>query len=312
MHPAFSVILFTVSSGTGYGMLFWLGLHSLAMRPSALLGLVVIGVALALITIGLLSSTFHLGRPERAWRALSQWRSSWLAREGVAAIAVYPPALLLAASLLYPDRLASWILPASLPMAALALVTVICTAMIYASLKPIREWHALRTVLLYGISGGTGGLVWIAAITRLLGYDPPFLVAPLVVAISGCWLIVRLYWHHVDRAPKGHTVADALGLEGATARAVEPAHTETNYLQREMGFVIARRHAAKLRRVAELLGFALPAALALLTLVLPLTAGAIALAVAALATTAGMLIQRWLFFAEATHTVTLYYGAERA
>ena len=88
MHPAASVILFTVTSGMGYGLLALLAvLGSLGvLPPDPGLGLAGFGTALALITAGLLASIFHLGHPERAWRALSQWRTSWLSREGVLAI----------------------------------------------------------------------------------------------------------------------------------------------------------------------------------------------------------------------------------
>ena len=94
MHPAKSVIFFTTASGAGYGLLFWLGLYgSLGLLPAGTWFAVVgFGLALVLVTAGLISSTFHLGHPERAWRALSQWRSSWLSREGVAAIVTYVPA----------------------------------------------------------------------------------------------------------------------------------------------------------------------------------------------------------------------------
>ena len=94
MHPAFSVIFFTSASGAGYGLLTLLGLFAtLDWLPlNAPFNLSVITLALVLITAGLLSSTAHLGHPERAWRALSQWRSSWLSREGVFAIITYIPA----------------------------------------------------------------------------------------------------------------------------------------------------------------------------------------------------------------------------
>ena len=94
MHPAYSVIVFTTASGAGYGLLIWLAVAiSLNLVPrDPVLGFFGLGVALALITIGLLTSTAHLGRPERAWRALSQWKTSWLSREGVAAIITYLPA----------------------------------------------------------------------------------------------------------------------------------------------------------------------------------------------------------------------------
>ena len=86
MHPAVSVIFFTVMSGAGLGMIFLIGLGFPVDASAAwvfLIGVVGGGLAVA----GLLASTFHLGHPERAWRALSQWRSSWLSREGIAAIA---------------------------------------------------------------------------------------------------------------------------------------------------------------------------------------------------------------------------------
>jgi len=99
MDPAYSVILFTSSSGAGYGLIAWLALARLSgmwhLDPVA--AVITCLVALALITTGLLSSTFHLGHPERAWRAMSQWRTSWLSREGVLAILTYPAALVFAA-----------------------------------------------------------------------------------------------------------------------------------------------------------------------------------------------------------------------
>src|SRR5262245_54474632 len=97
MHPAYSVILFTTACGAGYGLLIGLAMAVVlnAVPRDPFLGFVGLGMALALITGGLLSSTFHLGRPERAWRSFSQWRSSWLSREGIAALMTYGPAALL-------------------------------------------------------------------------------------------------------------------------------------------------------------------------------------------------------------------------
>ena len=78
MHPAYSVIFFTTASGAGYGVLIWMALLAAtgAVAPSPPVGITGFVIALGLITLGLLSSTFHLGHPERAWRALTQWRSS--------------------------------------------------------------------------------------------------------------------------------------------------------------------------------------------------------------------------------------------
>src|SRR5216110_3893693 len=98
MNPAYSVILFTTASGAGYGLLALLGLVGFNHGPASSLwfGATALVIALGLITLGLLSSTFHLGRPERAWRAFSQWRSSWLSREGFLSVLTYPAALAMA------------------------------------------------------------------------------------------------------------------------------------------------------------------------------------------------------------------------
>src|SRR6266702_3724368 len=98
MHPAYSVILFTTASGAGLGLLTWLAFFGLLdlVPTERWLGFTGFGLALALLTAGLLASTAHLGRPERAWRAFSQWRTSWLSREGVMAVATFVPATIFA------------------------------------------------------------------------------------------------------------------------------------------------------------------------------------------------------------------------
>jgi sulfite dehydrogenase (quinone) subunit SoeC len=311
MNPAPSIVLFTTASGAGYGMLFWLGL----LRPLGLLpaspafGLIALGLALFLVTVGLLSSTVHLGRPERAWRAFSQWRSSWLSREGVAAVATYVPAVVFGLSLL-----AGWPAPASvsgLLMAAGAVATVYCTGMIYASLKPVRQWRHRLVVPGYLMLASFSGATVVAMTAAYWGQA----TAPATLAALGAvasFLMKRAYWRDIDApaAADSPTIESATGLGriGRT-RPLDPPHTETNYLLREMGYRIARKHAAKLRRVALLAGFAAPLVLSLLAL----AAGGVALPVLLLsAATAlallGLLAERWLMFAEATHTVTLYYA----
>src|SRR5882672_5238345 len=94
MHPAYSVILFTTASGAGLGLLAWLALFGMlgAVPAERWLGVAGLGLAFLLVAGGLVASTLHLGRPERAWRAFSQWRTSWLSREGVMAVATVAPA----------------------------------------------------------------------------------------------------------------------------------------------------------------------------------------------------------------------------
>ena len=122
----------------------------------------------------------------------------------------------------------------------------------------------------------------------------------------------EVYWRESDRPQSGLTAADATGLRGlGHVRALDAPHTESNYLLHEMGYRVARRHARKLRLVSRGLGFALPIAVSLILLAfdLPSALQAALALLAALAAMAGTLVERWLFFAEARHTVMLYYGS---
>src|SRR6266481_2948530 len=96
MHPALSIVFFTTSSGAGFALLLLLGLGApLGLLPSSSqFGFAALAVAVLLAGGGLASSILHLGRPERAWRAFSQWRSSWLSREGIASLFTFVPTAL--------------------------------------------------------------------------------------------------------------------------------------------------------------------------------------------------------------------------
>ena len=315
MNPAFSVIFFTTASGAGYGMLALLGL----MAPAGLLpqgvgfGLVGIAIALVLITVGLLSSMLHLGRPERAWRAFSQWRTSWLSREGVASVIAYLPALGFAFAWATEGAAGAATTAFGIATAAMAVVTVYCTGMIYASLKPIRQWCSPLVTRNYLLFAAFSGAACLTALAAPFGgpAETPGLLA-MLLAMSGLFAKLR-YWRFIDGAPATSTIESATGL-GALGRVrmLESPHTEDNYLLKEMGFRIGRKHATRLRRIALVIGFIVPAVLLLIALSLGLATGepgAAALTVAAaLLALLGLFAERWLFFAEATHTVTLYYG----
>lgn len=304
MNPAYSVILFTTASGAGYGLLALLGLvgfnHGLA--SSLAFGLTAMVIALGLITIGLLSSTFHLGHPERAWRALSQWRSSWLSREGVAAVLTYPVAL--AYGLAWTGLLDApqWIAPLGIASALMCTVTVYCTGMIYASLRTIAQWHHRLTVPVYLSFALATGVSLLTAIATVFGRFQVFQVILAMVLLALTLLLKILYWRSIDAATPRFTLGDATGL-GAHVRQWEVPHTNQNFIQKEMGYAVARRHAEKLRRLVLLaLAFAIIAALAS-HFVTPWFS--ILLAAASLI---AAVVERWLFFAEAKHLANLYYG----
>jgi sulfite dehydrogenase (quinone) subunit SoeC len=315
LHPAPSIILFTTLSGAGYGLLFLLGLGApLGLIPSGRwLGLSGLALALGLITLGLLASTRHLAHPERAWRAVSQVRTSWLSREGALAMITYLPTLILGLGWVVFERTGGWFALCGLLAALSAALTVYCTGMIYASLKPVREWHQPLVAPIYLAFALLSGALLAHLLLTLFG-APRALVAG--VAIIGALLafgLKTLYWRTIADLGPGSTAESATGLGAlGKVRMIEPPHTQTNYLLTEMGFTVARKHARKLR----LLGYALGSGgAALLTLLALASTGAVAGMVALLAALSGItgiVIERWLFFAEATHTVMLYYGRERA
>ncbi|MEI6546530.1 MAG: DmsC/YnfH family molybdoenzyme membrane anchor subunit, partial [Burkholderiales bacterium] len=131
MKPALSVIFFTVSSGAGLGLAVWLLVMQLIGRVDASQRLFWLAFVLAavLVTAGLMSSTLHLANRRNAWRAFARFRSSWLSREGVLAVALYPMAALHAwLSVQHADAARI----TGLLLIGLSLSTVVCTAMIYA------------------------------------------------------------------------------------------------------------------------------------------------------------------------------------
>lgn len=288
MHPAPSIILFTTLSGLGFGLLAFLGLGM--PGSTGFVAFVFFAIAYLLAVGGLLFSTFHLGHPERAIKAFSQWRSSWLSREGVAAVA----ALLVMA--IYGAGRVFWgvhwpIL--GLIGSLLSLATVFTTSMIYAQLKTVPRWNTPWTNAVFMSFTLAGG--------ALLAGQIKFAIPLLVLA----GLIQLGYWLIGDKlfATSGSDMASATGLGSVgQVRAFEPPHTGTNYLMREFIHVVGRKHAQKLRVIAFTLGFILPVVLLLLPF------GHLLALVAVLSHIVGVLVSRWLFFAQAEHVVGLYYG----
>jgi DMSO reductase anchor subunit len=266
-------------------------------------------IGLGLVTIGLLSSTLHLGHPERAWRAFSQWRSSWLSREGVAAVLTYLPILAFGAVWLniveWPDLIG----PLGIASLIGAAITVYCTAMIYASLKTVRAWANPFTVPVYLIYALSTGATLLMAIASAFDRWQPFQAYLAALTLVLTIVLKFLYWRSIDSAERTHTIGDATGLGGLGAvRQWEVPHTAQNFVMKEMGYSVARRHAERLRMIV-LVSLAAALAMTLLTLMAAPTFFSI---LAALTAFASAVIQRWLFFAEAQHVVSLYYGAQKA
>jgi DMSO reductase anchor subunit len=300
MHPAPSIILFTTLSGFGYGLAAVLGLGLL--DPAASSTRIAHVLALVLVAVGLSSSTIHLGNPQRAWRAFSQWRSSWLSREGVLAVLTFLPLVLAAWGSVVEGR---YLLLPGLLGTLLSGAVVYCTAMIYASLKSVDAWHTPLTPACYLLFAAAGGLL----LAGLFSLSTPILIASLVF-IAAAWAAKGMWWRRLAAFRPLSTPESATGLGYiGRVRLFERPHVNDNYLTKEMGFRIARKHAKKLEWLAVALGGFVPwllvvAAIAAGGVVLPTVLGAIA----ALLFLVGILTERWLFFATARHAVMNYYG----
>lgn len=314
MHPAYSVILFTTASGAGYGLLIWYAVDVLFgfARLSPLADTLTLLAALALISVGLLASTAHLGRPTRAWRAFSQWRTSWLSREGVLAMATFVPALLLLLASLFSTAGFSTKLFALLAITGAA-ATVWCTGMIYQSLPTIRAWHMPLVAPIYlGLALATGAVLMGLA-TVVGAQDGSTYLGIAAISLTSAFALKTQYWRAIDAAPRALTAGDATGLgHFGKVRVLDDASSRPTYIMREMGYTVARKHAEKLRTFAATAGFVLPALLLLVAMRSGPILATVLVAAAVVLMTVGILTERWLFFAEAQHVVTLYHGADSA
>jgi len=318
MHPALSVIFFTTLSGAGYGLLVWLGISVMllqargSMAPQlASMQLIAAATGVVLVTVGLLCSLGHLGKPQRAWRAMSQWRTSWLSREGVLALLTYLPTLAMAVLLWRgvktPDAAALLAL-VGMATTLLSLATIACTAMIYASLKPIPAWThplVLPGYLLFALLGGAA-LLFVLMLWRLPAGGAETGLSNILAVLGVLAAVLKLiYWRETDRDRLPSRGA-AVGLPGREVEVFERPHTEANYITREMAFVVAREHALKLRWLAVSLFAGVPLLAALAIAASPKST-ALLLPLTVLAVLAGTFVERWLFFAQAKHIVSQYY-----
>ncbi len=329
MTPALSVVVFTVLAGAALGAFVLLALFEIAGltvatrqatdEVAARAG----AIAFVLIGAGLLSSTLHLANPRNAWRSATRWRTSWLSREMIVALAFLPVAAGFVAAVAFD---ASSGIRAGLAIATLvlALALLYCTAMIYASLKPIRQWHTPRVPLNFLLlSLASGGVVLVATL-RAHGEVAEIAGTIVTVLVVVAALVKWEYWRFVAGGSGSVTLEQAIGVAhgvgpkpvpGRTttagpsvmaARLLDAGHSRGTFLTDEFGHRMTPSRRRALIGFAATAGAAVP--LAWLTLGLHEWRGAL---LAALACVAGLLAERWLFFADARHTVMLYHGDRR-
>lgn len=303
MHPALSIIFFTVVTGLGYGwvaLAIVLDLLDIASWHDARAFAWTAGVALVVIAAGLLSSTLHLANPRNAWRAVMRVRTSWLSREAVLALAFFPVFIGYAASLYleagHAAALLGWL------SAILALATVFATGMIYACLRTIRQWHTPLVPANYLLMALALGGLALNAQRELAAPAGGSAVAVVVLGLLVLALAGKVaYWLEVG-LPDATGIDAAVGFRLATVRLLDVGHTAGTFLTDEFGYRVSRPMLVLLKLLALAVGLILPA------LLVARGTGAVTALVAVAAGFAGALVERWLFFAEAQHVVRLYHG----
>ena len=310
MRPGLSVVFLTTLIGAGQGL--FLALY--AAEIAALLRLVdppgtgffVAGTVLAFVLTGAgaVASLFHLGHPERAWRALAMWRTSWLSREGIAVLGFM--ALLFAYGGAHALGLPGTPLLGALAAAA-SLTLFVCTGMIYACIRFLQEWASPLTVTNYLVLGCASGLTLASAFAAFAadGLAPAYAWGAIGFTALGWATRGASLWRNARLRPKS-TLQSATGIHHPRIVQTSQGFMGGSYNTRE--FFHGRTPAA-LRTVKWgflLLAFAVP--LVLLAVGLG-SRSALALSLAFGVQYLGLLAERWYFFAQANHPQNIYYRA---
>ncbi|HWA39492.1 MAG TPA: DmsC/YnfH family molybdoenzyme membrane anchor subunit [Burkholderiales bacterium] len=300
MRPAWSVLLLTTLIGAGQGLFLALFASDLLFDPQLRFILWGAAISLALLAAGLLASFFHLGHPERAWRSAAMWRTSWLSRE-VIALPLFMGLVFLYGLFAYLGR-ESLVIGILATAACVALF--ICTGMIYACLKFLQEWHTPLTVVNYTMLGTASGLTAAAALSAWLqpALSRPFALAALVAGALAYLLRLASLSRNTRLRPKS-TLASAIGVKHPRIVQIAQGAMGGSFNTREFFHGRPREVVRAVRWGLLALVFPVPA------LFLIFSSSPAMLLAAFLAQFAGMLAERWYFFAEARHPQNLYYQA---
>jgi len=319
MKPAYSVVFLTTLIGAAQGLFLALFTHQLyalfgllPMQSDAFYGY---GSVLVLLLLGggLFASFFHLGRPERAWRAASQWRTSWLSREVIVLPAFMGVAFLFGVVHLMGYRPEVVTLPSGLLIdlsiviggigTLLAFALFVCTAMIYACLRFLREWHSPLTVINYILMGGSSGFILASFYASYAAPDQADFFAGWAIIITLLAFIGR--WASLVRNARlkpTSTMQTAIGVKHPVITQRSMGAMGGTFNTREFFHGKTAAFMRMIKPTFLLLAFVAPLALLALGLFTPALLG-----VAFILQYIGLLAERWFFFAQANHPQNLYY-----
>lgn len=303
MRPAFSVVFLTTLIGAAQGLFLAVyAAHVAGVRADERFFIAGAGIALVLAALGLVASFFHLGRPERAWRAAAMWRTSWLSREVIA----LPLFMALVAAYGAARHAGSeW----STAIGALAVISAgvlfVCTAMIYACIKFLQEWASPYTLPNFVLMGCASGATLAAALSMALAPHLAWLYAVAAVALTLAAFGVRLAsLAHNDGIRAKSSPQSAIGVDNPRVVQKSQGFTASSFNTREFFHGLTADGMRKVRAAFIPLAFVLPAILVLAGMK---THSFAMLAAACVVQYAGLLIERWFFLAQASHPQNLYY-----
>ncbi len=307
MRPQFSIIFFTTLAGMAQGLLFFIALANLHSQatPNAFLTSLALPVAFVLLALGLVASFFHLGHPERAWRAAMMWRTSWLSREVIAL-----PALMANTLAIYCiaciGEVPQWLW---LALLFTTLALWVCTAKIYQCIRFIQEWSHPSTLTNFILLGLTSGLILLELLIGLWGdsaaqiIDAPLSIVAFLLLFLSFNLKLWIWRRNRSLKPKSN-LASATGIKGSNIRQTSMGLMGGSFNTREFFHHQTDLVIANLRKVILLCAYVIPMILMAYTITSP---SILMIALALLINYLGLLAERWMFFAEANHPQNLYY-----
>jgi len=312
MHPAFSVIFFTTLAGAGQGLFTALLLGQVyeLSEPGVQYGneFYFVGgvIALVLLTLGLIASTFHLGHPLRGWRAFSQWRTSWLSREIIAL------PLFMASVFVYTvAHFMEMSFTATLAIGVFGMLSniglFICTGMIYACLKFLREWATPLTVINFVIFGTATGFSVAAVYAGVMGPElvKPFAIVALIATVLGLITRAMVLSRNAELREKPTTTTQtAIGIRDPNIKQRSMGMMGGSFNTREFTHGAKESFVQNIKPFFMLMAFVIPAVLHAFALY----SDSVVLFVAALLIhVIGLLAERWHFFAQVNHPQNIYY-----
>ena len=307
MRPQFSIIFFTTLVGMAQGLLFFLALLNIEepFLSAPFLSMLALPVSFIILTLSLVASFFHLGRPERAWRAAMMWRTSWLSRE-VIALPTVMALTVITFFFVHSGMVPVWVW-AALLISNLALW--ICTAKIYQCIRFIQEWSHPSTLSNFILLGLTSGGLLLELLFIIWNGSSVPLGMSLISGTNFILLFLALnlklwIWRRNQKLKPKSNLASATGIKGNNIRQTSMGFMGGSFNTREFFHHQTDRVISNIRKIVLLMAYIGPMILLAFSMNSPNIAQ---IAIALLMHYIGLLAERWMFFAEANHPQNLYY-----